>query len=172
MKMYRVGFIAATLAANALAVMSAHAEVLNIPWSAALQTTDNPACTPYQPFAFGSSTLGGQCYVDFPVSLPVGRTIQQIAVLHGSDNTNPANQPYFEALLDVVTLLPAIDETEKFLWTSTAPVPTGLVDRHQLMAQAKGIYFDQFQVLGYTQYHVIVSLDYGAFVSGIEVTYY
>lgn len=162
----------AILAANAAGAAAAHAsEFVTIPWSAAFQTNPGPnECIPYFPYFFGSTA--SECYVDFPLSIPAGRTIQQISVLHGTDNQLPVGQPYIEAYLEIVTLLPAAGDTLKFLWNSVDVVPSGTFDRHPLMAQFGKNYYDQFQVATYTTYHVLVALQNGAQVAGIEVIYY
>lgn len=170
MKMFQRGLMALVLATTAVGAISAHAEVVNIPWSAAIQATPNPEdCAIYFPLGFGTGS--NECYVDFPLSIPVGHTIEQIAVLHSTDNMFPNGQPFIEAFLSVATLAPAWNDAGKFAWSSSNAVPTGTIDRHTLMAQFGKVYVDQFVVAPSTNYTVHVSLQYGAAVSGIEVTY-
>lgn len=166
MKMYQRGLVAMVFAANAIGAMSARAsEVVSIPWSAALQTSPSPDdCIPYLPYVYGSTS--NECYLTFPLSIPVGHTILGIAVTHGTDNMFPGGQPFFFAYLDVSTLVPATNDVEKFIWTSSSVVPSGTFDKHPLMT-----HLDQFPVLPNTIYQVVVGLANGADVAGIEVTY-
>jgi len=160
-----------TALAMGMGMVSAHAEVVNIPWSAALPTNADPdhQCVPSFPDSFGSDS--DECYLAFPLSIPVGHTIQQIAVYHGTDNMFPGGQPYFYAHLETVTTAPTATESSKFSWESSNAVPTDTIQTHRLMMQVNNIYFDQFQVAPKTTYQVVVALMNGASVSGIEVTY-
>lgn len=152
------------------AICDAHAEVVNIPWTSAMQTSASPAdCFPGFPSGYGS--WADECYLVIPISVPVGHTIQQIAVYHGTANYMPPGQPFFETYLDIVTLSPSLSESDKFLWNSSSPLPDGVVERHALMSQFGKVYVDQFLVAPNTMYNLSIALHNGAYISAVEVTY-
>lgn len=115
--------------------------------------------------------LGYECYVYFPVTVPVGHTIQQIAVLHGTGPMDPNSPPFIHAYLSSVDQ--QVNTSQNFLWQSTAVFPL-TIDRHPLMQEiitAHGtVYPDAFQVAAKTTYNVIVAVQYHSVV-GLEITY-
>jgi hypothetical protein len=152
------------------AVCSAHAEVVNIPWTAAMQTSASPSdCFPQFPTGYGS--WANECYLAIPISVPVGHTIQQITVYHGTENTMPPGQPFFEAYLNVDTLTPSWNEVTKFQWNSSSAVPDGTIEKHSLMTQFGKVYVDQFPVAPSTTYNLSIALHNGAYISAVEITY-
>jgi hypothetical protein len=174
MKMYQRGLLALSLSAAA-AITANASEVLTIPAHAALPTDGDPsACVASAVFGFWGPT-GGQCYLDFPLTIPVGHTIQQIAVVHSTNAMNPAGA-FISSFVGTLTFssVPA-QENQLFLWSSFGQVlPSGSYDRHQLMAQVaapKGtLYPDSFPIVAGTTYHVFVQLE-NTYLAGIEVTY-
>ena len=145
-------------------------QVVNIPWSAAMPVTQNTdLCQTMQPFAYFA--FDTECYVWFPISVPVGHTIQQIAVIHMTDSMNP-NPPLIFAVLD--TMDHAQNESQLFYWSSTNPVAANTLERRPLMQEivtkSGTVYPDAFQVAPNTMYSVLVGLtNHG--VSAIELTY-
>ena len=163
------------LAMNAVVAVSAHAsEVVTIPASAALPTDGDPSvCVPEPLFGFWGPP-GGQCYLDFPLSIPAGRTIQQVAIVHATDSMNPQS-PFVLAYVGGVKYSTPTQQIQKFLWSSLDYVPDGTYDVHRLMGQVlspKGgfVYPDSFVVAADTAYHVFVQIENTGLV-GIQVTY-
>lgn len=169
-KLYQRGLVPALLlAASATCAISAHADTVTIPWSAALQTNPGPqVCFPSFPYVFTSGQ--DECYLSFPLSIPVGHTIEQIAVIYTTNDALPG-QPFFQTWLEADTLIPSGGEKESFFWTTTAETPTATFEKHLLMIQLGKLYPDQFQVAPDTIYHVHVALMNGAAIGGVEVTY-
>ena len=171
MKMCIYG-VAAAFGLTLLAANPVRADTLNIPAAAARTgSTLTPSCDAQ----FGVDYISGHeaCYVEFPISVPVGHSIQQIAILHSTDNSFLF--PLVTATLQVTHLSP-LSTSPEFSWISVDPVFTGSVDDHKLMSEivSRGgtVYVDQFVVEPKTMYSVILQLQNGAAVEGVEITYH
>lgn len=177
MKTFHSALLATALVGTFGATM-ANAEVVNIPYSAALQSNPDPDLAPncipdagIAPHRF--TTLGQVCHLDFPLTVPAGHTIQQIFVIH-SQSSMYNNDPTcaIEASLAVTTLTTPITTVPKFDWAAPCFLPSGFtVESQPLMAQFGKLYPDQFQVLLNTNYQVDVTLTNGAEIEGIAVLY-
>lgn len=151
----------------AVASMSAVAsQVINIPASAATPASSNTDLC--QAGVMYYYAYDWECYVYFPITVPVGHTIQQIAI----DHETGANAPFINAFLFGIDH--ATQQTQAFNWISFDPVPPGTIDRHPLMQEIitphGTAYPDAFQVAPNTLYSVVVAIQNHG-VSGIEVTY-
>jgi hypothetical protein len=82
--------------------------------------------------------------------------------------------PFISASLNVTTLAPQSFDV-RFPWSSGDEVPLGTFDIHNLMAQVpfKGgiLYPDQFNVAPNATYIVVMQLQNGEAVHGLQVTY-
>jgi len=178
MKKYQRGPLAAMLALAAYSAVPAQAsEVLNIPFSAAYSREDSPNnCAPNFGFGLASPAPAPvSCYLEFPLTVPVGRTIKQISVLHGTDEF--LANPFIEAYVAVQPIAAPWGgfQTQLFYWSSNAQVASGTVASERLMAQT-GVpplvsYPDAFVTQSNRMYHVIMHLVNGAYVAGLQVTY-
>jgi hypothetical protein len=171
MKIQKCNRVAFVLAASVMGAVSAKAEVLNVPSSAATTgDTVYPPCVAQGTFGFVAGY--GTCNVRFAINVPVGHTIEQISVVHSTDST--ISSPSIIASL-VPVLLQPLDFGQEFYWSSVDYVPDNTVGINNLMTQTatKGgiLYPDQFQVQPNTLYNVSVQLQNGAGVQGILVTY-
>jgi hypothetical protein len=167
----------ALLAAALFGATNSRAETVVIPYSAALQGNqgeDDPIhnCKPNlnhpgQDYRF-TDFSDFDCRLDFPLTVPVGHTIQQIFVIHGNDVFDYASGA-IEAKLVAMNFQPPVQTTTTmFDWISSGSL---LIDTHPLMAQVGKLYLDQFQVLPNTAYEVEVTLSSGGQVSAVAVTY-
>src|SRR4051812_6640829 len=65
---------------------TAHADIVNYPASAGM-VYDSQACTYSSPtFGVISALPGIECHIKVPISLPVGRTLQQISVIYATNS--------------------------------------------------------------------------------------
>ena len=178
MKISQGTLMAVTLFATGLfGATNSRADTIYIPYSSALQGNqglDDPinSCKANLaddgPYRFTNWGINFDCVVDFPLTVPVGRTIQQISVVHGLDFLTYAFDK-IEAKLVVMSYQPPQQiNTTMFDWVSTSNT---IIDTHPMMAQFGKLYPDQFQVLANTAYQVEVTLSPGAQVSAIVVTY-
>jgi hypothetical protein len=151
----------------------ARADVLYIPFSTGLSGNSvTPACNNYPANFFMSD--GPHCWAQIPISIPAGRTIQQLTLFHSN---GAAPSPFIEASLHVVTMSTNTPgEDVKFAWNSGVALFNGEVERRAMMVQLpiKGgmVYPDQFPVVANTMYTLVVQLNNGAAVEGLQVTYY
>jgi hypothetical protein len=169
--------VVSTFASIALLAVgiSAHAEIVNIPASAGMQGSNpnNQCSVSLGSFGVSNQAPAAACAFEVPISVPAGRTVLQIDVIH-STNSNCAN-PYVEAALwsvDYSTSLPTIS----FPWSSSAYVtPDGKMQATHLMAQVAGpkttLYPDAFVVQAKTMYNVVATVENCASVAGLQVTY-
>jgi len=111
-----------------------------------------------------------QCILKFPLTIPMGHTIQQIFVSYGTDSLYPGGAPYIAAMLATVDLN-VHSENLDFMWSSTSSVPDGTIVSHKLMAQVGKTYPDQFAVASNTTYQVLVQFEHGVIVYGVSVVY-
>jgi hypothetical protein len=166
MKKYARSLLHLALAATSLASLSAHAEVITIPFSASLpRYVDGETCID-ETLSFASG--GEPCLLRFPLTVPVGKSVQQIAVMYSTNSLFPGT-PSIEAWLEIVNIDPAF-ETQAFLWSSDATVPDGTIATHRLMSTLKG-YPDQFAVPSNRTYQVVVHMWNGVSVQAVQVTY-
>ena len=173
MKMIKSGFRIAMLMLVGVTASYAHADVLYIPFSTGLSGNSvSPACNNYLANFFMSN--GPNCWAQIPISIPAGRTIQQLTLFHGN---GAAPGPFIEASLHVVNMSTSTPgEDVKFAWNSNVALIDGEVERRAMMVQVpiKGgtVYPEQFPVAANTMYTVVVQLANGAAVEGVQVTYY
>jgi hypothetical protein len=167
MKKYHRGLMAATLALSSYAAIPAHAEVLNIPGSAAIYSGyPGNDCGSDPGVGIFSWTI---CDFEIPLTIPAGHTIQQISVVHGTANLYP--NPEIEAQLLHVDFVPG-GYVWQFPWSSVDHVPDGEFQVSRLMAQTKfGGYPDAFLVQPNTIYKVVLHIESGALATGLQVTY-
>ncbi len=158
---------------SALFVTPAFAtDTLYIPASAANPAAGDPDfyCYVGPPgISFTASQAATYCEVGFPLTIPVGHTIKQIAVIH-ADTGNFAD-PYIQTYLDIRQTFPPYSPSSMFFWDSTTPVPGGTVATTKLMAQVGKTYPDAFVVQMGNLYTVIVRVAEGARVDGLQITY-
>jgi hypothetical protein len=167
MKKFQRGLMAATLALSSYVAIPAHAEVLNIPGSAAIYS------------GFPGNDCGSDpglgiftysiCDFDIPLTIPAGHTIQQISVVHATANLDP--NPVIGAQLFHVDFVTS-SSGYQFAYGSVDHVPDGTFQVSRLMAQTKfGGYPDAFLVQPNTLYKVVLHLETGALATGLQVTY-
>ena len=149
------------------------ADVLYIPFSTGLSGNSlSPACNNFLANAYVSD--GPSCWLQIPISIPVGRTIEQLTVFHSNGDVP---FPFIEASLHIVGMStnPTSEEV-KFAWNSNVDLFNGDVARQPMMAQLpiKGgyVYPDQFPVVANTMYTLVVQLENKAAIEGLQVTYY
>jgi hypothetical protein len=172
---------AALLAAGIFGATNSKAETVVIPYSAALQGNqgqDDPAnnCSPnlsWPAADYRFSSIGiSDCRLDFPLQIPVGHTIQQISVIHGTNTLWYANGAIDAKLVVMSFQAPMQTTTTMFDWSAMG---NWLIDSHPLMAQLVTqygtVYLEQFQDLPNKAYEVEVALSPGAQVSAIAITY-
>ena len=153
-------------AAGAWANISVQAETVNIPYETAASTASCQAGIDIGGHA-GLASLGGSCQVVFPITLPAGYTIKQIAVLYsGSANVNIDAYVATQAIA-----APWSVPSQQFSWVSAAPVPAGTVARANLMGQVGKSFPDAFSSEPNRMYHVVVDVEGGAMVNGLQVMY-
>lgn len=167
------GFLAASLVLSSCVVSHAQAsEVLNIPSSSAIERHADPldACNINLGASIGADTPAPSgCFLDFPLTIPAGHTIDQIYVFHGTAVGVP--NPFIDAFVATQAVVPPYNNNWSFDYQSTAAVPAGTIASSRLMAQAGKVYVDAFLVRTDTVYHVVVHLVNGAYVSGLQVIY-
>lgn len=172
MKNYQRGLMTAALALCSYVAAPAYADVLNIPASAALMNGDplGSGCSVANASrSISASDLGSTCDLEIPLTVPTGHTIQQIAVVHGNEIIGGGALIY--TALNTLDF-PSAANSSHFELISTTPVPIGTFQATRLMTQLKnGTYVDAFTVLPNTMYQVVVHLESGAFVTGLQVTY-
>lgn len=114
---------------------------------------------------------GGVCYIEIPISIPAGRTIEQVSVIHGSFSFLPS--PYVLAGLWSTATNGPIDDNFLFYWESSDYVPDDTVQRTHLMTQnlIGTTYPDAFTVDANRMYTVDFNVSGATFVSGLQVTY-
>ncbi len=169
MKSVQTRLAFAVLALVGFANIAAHADELDIPASAAQMGGDpmGSACVVQNGmYGITSEPVVGFCDFIFPLTIPAGRTIQQITVLHGTLGPPPS---YISANLTTLNTSAFTSATE-FQWGSTSQVPSGL-QATRLMLQTKFGYPDAFVTQVNTTYQVVVHVEQGAFVDGLQVTY-
>ncbi|HJT99422.1 MAG TPA: hypothetical protein VJ696_13985 [Rhodanobacteraceae bacterium] len=161
-----------SLALLAIGASSAHADVVNIPASAGMQSGASSNRCSVSLGTLGITTTD-TCAFELPISIPVGRTIQQIDIIHSTNSS--CTDPYLEAALwsvDYSTSRPTIS----FPWSSSEHVsPDGMQQSNHLMAEMAGsrtmIYPDAFVVQPDTMYNVVIMVEDCAQVAGLQVTY-
>jgi hypothetical protein len=148
-------------------------DVLNLPASAGVPTSGDPSENCYMPsgISFVAPFDGTFCEVAFPLSVPVGHTIKQIAVLHG-DNVNFPD-PNIHVWLDERQLIAPFGYQVPFTWDngSVQVLPLGSLQMTPLMAQFGKLFPDAFVVQPTYSYAVVVHLWHGALVEGLQITY-
>jgi hypothetical protein len=177
MKVSRGTIMAAIIFAASAAAQNSNAETVYIPYSAALQGNQgegDPALncrpnlvTPGGDYRFSNIT-DFDCRLDFPLTVPVGHTIQQISVIYGTNTFWYASGAIAAKLVVTSLQPPAQSTTTKFDWNYVSTLP---LEVHPLMATFGKVYIDQFPVAANTSYQVEVTLSSGAQVSAIAVTY-
>jgi hypothetical protein len=167
------GFRGSILAMSALFAgllsVSGRASTLVIPSSAAQRTDDYSQSDCYwDTFLVKASTAQPEsCQIMFPINLPAGTTIQQIAVVHGSDGPAPG----LGATLFSIGNASWLDQTAMFSKSSYISIPSLTLLTMPLMAQIKNVYPDAFVMLGNRSYAVRVGMTDGAYVTAIQITY-
>jgi hypothetical protein len=169
MKKYQRGLMTATLALGAYAAIPAHAEVLNIPASAAIYTgSPGSECGTYVGIGIATSSI---CDFEIPLTVPVGHTIQQVSVVHGTDNNIFLPPPVISASLSTLDFATPFVGGQ-FSWSSFDYLPNGVFQVTRLMAQTKfGAYPNAFLVQPNTMYEVVLHIEGTAFATGLQVTY-
>jgi hypothetical protein len=152
------------------------ADTMYIPASAAQVHADSATnnCELDLGAFFAASTASpDSCDLDFPISLPIGSTIDQIAIAHGVDDANFA-VPSIEAWLQTTEVVSPYTGSTQFEKQAPAVVPKGEVALMRLMRQiplSNHMYPDAFPVVEGTMYHVIVRLHDGATTQGLQISY-
>lgn len=152
------------------------ADTMYIPASAAQVHADSATnnCELDLGTSFVASTASpDSCDLDFPISLPIGATIDQIAIAHGDDDQNFAT-PSIEAWLQTTQVLSPYTGSTQFDKQSSTVVPNGQVALMRLMKQialGNHAYPDAFPIVEGAMYHVIVRLHDGATTQGLQITY-
>jgi hypothetical protein len=160
------------LIASPYAVSAGAIEAINIPSSAAIER--HAGAQDHCSVNLGTSIYAdvpapASCYLDFPIEVPINRTIDQIYVIYGSTSAMP--NPNIDARLAAQTILLPYNKQLLFPWLSSAPVPDGTFATAPLMSQSGNVYTSAFSVRGDTVYHVLVHLNNGASVEGLQVIY-
>jgi hypothetical protein len=170
MKKHYRGLMAAMLALSGYAAIPAYADVLNIPASAAIYSdTAGNACASVIDAGYGVAGIAG-CDFEIPLTIPVGRTIQQISVVH-HDIIGPIPNPAYSASLTAIDFSTSVVSSGQFPWSWTGFANTAY-QVTRLMAQTKfGAYPDAFLVQPNTMYEVVLHVQGSAIASGLQVTY-
>jgi hypothetical protein len=169
MKKLRYGF-AALLLATCIGARPSRAEIVSIPYPAALAFATNQSCYAADALGWRPFDATATCKVAFPVVVPIGKTIKQIIVLHGT--TDFAAQSEIEAGLNVYpATAPWQPATYEFAYHDATIFPGFDVVHASLMQQIGKVFPDAFVVLPTNLYYVNVSVSYSAFVAGIQVYY-
>lgn len=172
MKKYQRSLMAATLALSSYAAIPAHAEVLNIPASAAIYIGATGDCEYYS--GLGINGAPGFCEFEIPLTVPAGHTIQQISVVHRDIVGVPIPNPVYLASLSSIDFSTGVFSSGQFLWTSSGNLPNDAFKVTRLMAQPvfpKNTYPDAFLVQPNTMYEVSLYIEGSAIVTGLQVTY-
>jgi hypothetical protein len=165
------GRIAAFAAICALASVSAHAgTVLNIPAAQAIPSADSSNCDFWIDTYSSVEQPAGFCRVEFPLTLPAGTTIEQIAVIHGTSYPL-LPQPTISVLVRKMGNDFVNDQSLMFSWNSTTPVPNNVLAKSNMMAQFGKIFPDAFVVQSDAMYQVEVTLHDWSYVTGLQITY-
>jgi len=170
MKMTLRGLCAA-MSLSALFVSPAYAtDTLYMPPSSAIPSQGDPDNYCYvTAIAIAATQPATFCEVGFPVTIPVGHTIKQIAVMHDDNLLFP--DPYIQAELDTRQMFAPFLYDDQFHWDSQGPVPGGTIVTSRLMAQTGKLYPDAFVVQMGIVYTVVVRLVDGAVIDGLQITY-
>jgi hypothetical protein len=168
------GLAATLVAALSCAALPAHADVLDLPVSAGfMNSSDGSGCQINGwPKGIGPKELGATCDFEFPVTIPVGHTIQQIEIVHAAGANAGAFITAFLGTVDFVSS----STTMQFQWLSNAIIPAGSFVASPLMKQVQlhpsGVgYPDAFVVQPNTMYRVVLHLEDGGDVTGLRITY-
>jgi hypothetical protein len=154
-------------------VIPAHADMLNVPASAALinGAYGSPNCSvilePNYFYGIKAFESQGTCDVQIPVQVPVGHSLQQIEIIYGA--TDSATLPLLSTNLGTLDYS-AFTMGTQFTWTSNL-MPGGALHTTRLMQQTKFGYPDAFVVQGNLMYQVFVHLEDGAYLTGLRITY-
>jgi hypothetical protein len=171
MKKLKKSLAVAMFALFGAVAVSAHAETVNLPASAALMNGEyvNSNCIVADPVnGITAGDFAGICDMQFPVQLPAGRTLQQIEVVYGAINNGPA--PFLDVHLGTVDFTTGMSDS-RFPWLANL-MPGGTFHTKRLMQQTKvGAYPDAFVVQQNTMYQVFVHLENGAYITGLRITY-
>ena len=118
---------------------------------------------------FTAPTAGISCDITFPITLPVGHTIKQIAVIHHDNLVFP--NASISAYLQGRQLAPPYQDYDAFFWDQVSPVPSGTRATDRMMAQSGKLYPDAFVVqMGFT-YTIHMTVRNGAVIDGLQITY-
>jgi len=174
MKTFQRGLIALSSVFCLGAAICANAsEVLTIPASAAHPYDGDPsACIPGANYYWGPD--GATCYLTVPLTIPVGHTIQQVAIVHSTDSMIPG-APFIQSFVGDLRYASPLANDTHFLWTSWDYVPDGTFEAHRLMKQivvpgGGTTYPDAFVVAPDTAYYVFLQIENESFW-GVRVTY-
>ena len=162
----------AVVALSAAIIAPAYAtELVTIPASIAIPASTNPDNDCYVEAAVGfvAEAAFGFCQVDFPLTIPSGHTIKQISVIHGDKNFY--GDPFVYAFLAFTHIGVPYDTASTFYKESHVPLIYPAVQGMPLMAQIGKLFPDSFVVQPGAIYHVIVHLERGTTVEGIQVIY-
>jgi hypothetical protein len=166
------GRLAALAAICALASVSAHAGTfLNIPAAQATPNYESTNCGFWISAYYSFGQPAGNCTIEFPLTLPAGTTIEQIAVIHGTSYPL-LPQPAISVLVRSRGNAFANDQSIMFSWNSTTPVPLNVLAKTNLMAQFGKTFPDAFVVQNDTMYQVEITLTDLSYVTGLQVTYF
>lgn len=158
---------AALVAGCALFAASASAETVVIPFQSALPMNDT--CVPTDALGWHPRDDGDTCIVRFPLSVPVGRRIEQITVLHGT--TDYAAASVLDAALTIYPATTPWQQAFDMFALHDATVYDAFdVQATRLMAQNGKVYPDAFVAIDDVVYDVSVALSSSAFVAGVKLT--
>lgn len=170
---YSAPFIVAASLISAAPIPPAQPDsVVNIPAAAghpAANAPDNYCYNAAGTTVFVATDANKACIVMFPISVPVGHSIKQIAVIHDNNSNYP--DPSIVAYLDAREFQAPYGYDVEFYWSSSTPVVAGTIETTRLMSQLGNTYYDTFTAAGDVIYNVAVQLNHGAIVHGIQVTY-
>jgi hypothetical protein len=161
-------FSASLVTCCVLAVASAKAETVVVPFESALPMNDT--CDPVDALGWHPRHDGDTCIVRFPIVVPVGKKIEQITVLHGTTDYAAASE--IDASLTVYpATTPWQQALDEFPFHDATVHGAFDVQATPLMHQTGKIFPDAFAMQGSTVYCVSVRLAYDAFVAGLQLTY-
>jgi hypothetical protein len=103
------------------------------------------------------------------VPVPIGKTLQQVTLLHGSNLIGSSSQ--FYAVLNFTLLRPNLTNGFLFSKNDAASLGPNIVVSTPLMQQIGKAYPDQFVVDADHIYHVTVTLNGEAILWGMQITY-
>lgn len=151
-------------------------EVLNLSYSAGTGVQD-PISLCYTDESEGMTAVDpspNECRVEFPLTVPVGRTVKQISVLYDTFPTGVTGFIQAHLTSRKYGTPGAGAYVQEFDWSSSPSVPANTIAVGHLMDQSIGIptaYPEAFVVQSNRVYEVTVIVHDSARLTGIRVLY-